>query len=77
MKLEQGAISGVGVGEEDGVRQVGTEPIRVPDRNHFVIDSIDDECGMRDPQQISKPLTGDVLPLAKCRYLSLRYFRLP
>jgi hypothetical protein len=65
-------MSGVGVGQEDGVRQVGTEPIRIPDRNHFVKDSIDHECGMTDPLQIGKPLTDDVLPLSKCCYLSLR-----
>jgi hypothetical protein len=75
MKLEQGAVSGVGIGHEDGVRQVGTQPVGVSDRNHLVIDSIDCECGMTDPLQVCKAITDNVLPLSKCRYLSLRHLR--
>jgi hypothetical protein len=72
MKLEQRAVSGVWIGREDGVRQVGTQQVGVSNRNHLVIDSIDYECGMTDPLQVCEALTDNMLPLSKCRRLTPR-----
>jgi hypothetical protein len=72
MKLEQRAVSGVWIGREDGVRQVGTQQVGVSNRNHLVIDSIDYECGMTDPLQVCEALTDNMHPLSKCRRLTPR-----
>src|SRR5918993_4374 len=65
VKLEEGAVSGVGVREKYGVRKVLGQPIGVRDGNHFVVEAIDDERGLMDVLEIAEAGSGKLLPLAE------------
>src|SRR5215207_3106501 len=69
VKLEEGAVSGVGVREKYGVRKVLGQPIGVRDGNHLVVDAIDDERGLMDVLEIAESAARRLLPLAERRNL--------
>jgi hypothetical protein len=70
VELEQGAVSGIGIRQEHCIWQVFREPIRICDRDHLVVDAIDDQYGPANALEVRKSLTGESLPLAKRRDLS-------
>ena len=69
VKLEEGAVAGVRVHEKHRVRKVLAQPIRVRDRDHFVVNAIDDECGLMDALEIGEPGPARLLPLTERRHL--------
>src|SRR5262245_61030466 len=71
VKLEQGAVPGAGVCKKDGVRQILTEPVGVPDGDHLVVDTVHDKRRLTDAPQVCKTLARDALPIAESSHLSL------
>ena len=69
VKLEEGAVSGVGVREKYGVRKVFGQPIRIGNVNHFVVEAIDDERGLMNVFEIAEASPRRLLPLTECRNL--------
>ena len=57
MKLEQGTVPRVGIGEQDRVREVRAQRVGIRDRNHLIVNAADDERGLADFVQIGKALT--------------------
>ena len=60
--LEQRAVPRVRVREQDGVRQVLAQSVRVGDGNHLVVDTVHDERGMTDGPELSESLAFERLP---------------
>ena len=52
VKLEEGTVSGVRVGEKYCVWKVLGQAVGVRDRNHFVVDAVHDERGLMDGLEI-------------------------
>src|SRR5690349_8197462 len=67
--LEQGSMPGIGIREEYGVRQVLDQPVRVGNRNHFVVNAVHDKRGLLDVPQIGEPGSVGLLPVAERREL--------
>ena len=72
MKLKQRSVSGVGVGQQDGVREMLAQHIGIADRNHIVEDAIDDQARLHDFAEVGKALASVCLPGTKDRDLSDR-----
>jgi hypothetical protein len=66
-------VPGIGVGEKNRVRQIGAQPVGVRDRDHLLMDAIDDEYRMSDRVQVGEALPCNVFPLPKGRYLGVSY----
>ena len=69
VKLKQGAMSRVWVGEKHGVRKVLGQSIGVRDGNHFVMDAVDHERRLMNGIEISEASPGRLLPVPKRRHL--------
>jgi hypothetical protein len=65
VKLKQGSMAGVGIGQKDGVWEVCTQPIGVLDWNHLIMDAVHHQGRMFDALQVCEALTGEFLPVAK------------
>ena len=68
--LEQRAVSGVGVRQQDRVRQVLGEPVGVRDGDHLVADTVHDQRRVTDGPQVGEPLALELFPLTEGRDLS-------
>jgi hypothetical protein len=51
MELEERAVSGIWIRQEDGIWQILTEPIRIADGNHFVVNTVDYKSGLTNTLQ--------------------------
>src|SRR4030095_7089851 len=67
--LKQGTMSGVRIRQEHRVRQVLAQPVGVRDRNHFVVDSVDDKRRLLDALQLGKGGAAGLLPFTKRSHL--------
>ena len=65
VKLEQRTMPGVGIRQQHCIRQMLTESVGVRDRNHLVVNAVDDKRGLVDLRQIREAQAGDVLPVAE------------
>ena len=70
MKLKQRSVSGIGVGQQDGVGEMFAQHVRIADRNHIVEDAIDDQTGLHDFAELGKALARVCFPGTKGRDLS-------
>src|SRR4030095_8950838 len=68
--LEQRAVSGVRVRQEYGVGQVLDQAVRVDDRDHLVVNAVDDERRMPDGSKFREALSSEALPIAERRPLT-------
>ena len=69
--LEQRPVSGVRVRQQDGVGQVLDEAIGVDDRDHLVMDAVDDKRRMSDGSDFRETLSGDAFPITERRHLRI------
>src|SRR3984885_8549800 len=68
-------MSSIGIDQQDRVRQVVGQPVRVSHRNHLVVDAVHHKRGLANGSQIGKSLAFEGFPLTECRYLSGRDLR--
>jgi hypothetical protein len=73
VKLKEGPVPGIGVGEKNRVWQMGAQPIGIRDRDHLVMDAIDDEHRLSDRVQFGETLPCNFFPFPKGRHLGLSY----
>src|SRR5262249_3070716 len=52
-----------------GVGQVITQPVRVSDGDHFVMDTVHDEDWLTDALEVREALAREMLPVTKRRHL--------
>jgi hypothetical protein len=72
VKLKQRSVSGIGVGQQDGVGEMFAQHVGIADRNHIVEDAIDDQTWLHDFAELGKTLASVCLPATKGRDLSDR-----
>src|SRR2546427_10158739 len=75
VKLEEGTVSRVRIHEKHGVEKTLAQAIGVPDRNHFVANSVDDKRRLGDAPEISEARPGHSLPLPEGGHLRRRDVR--
>lgn len=68
-------MPGVGIDQEDSVRQILDQPERVRNGNHVVMDAVDDERRVMDALEVGEALARKPLPVAKCSQLRRGYLR--
>ena len=73
MKLKKRTVSGIWIRQEDGIGQILTEPIRIANGNHFVVDTVDYKRGLANAFQYREALSRNPVPLAERGHLRLRY----
>ena len=69
--LEQRSVSGVRVRQQDSIGQVLYEALRVDDRDHLVMHTVDDKRGVLDRAEFREALPGDALPITERRHLCI------
>src|SRR5262245_16767149 len=62
MKLEQRTVARIRVHEKHGVRKVLDQTIRVRDRNHLVVNTVDDKRGLMNTLETGEPGSRGLLP---------------
>src|SRR5438067_11139432 len=67
VKLEQEAMSGVGIGQEHRIWKVLREPIGVGDRNHLVMDTVHDESRLANEREGGHRRSAEMSAGLPCR----------
>jgi hypothetical protein len=75
MKLEQGTMPGVGVGEQHRVRQMLAQHIGILDGDHDVENAAYHEAWLSNFAELGESLAGEGFPGAKGGQLSLYNLR--
>ena len=73
MELKKGTVSGIRIRQEYGVWQILTEPIRIADGNHFVVNTVDYKSGLVNSFQYREALSRNPIPFTERGHLGLRY----
>ena len=73
MELKERTVSGIWIRQEDGIGQILTEPIRIANGNHFVVNTIDYKRGLANTFQYREALPRNLIPLAERGHLGPGY----
>src|SRR5439155_14756896 len=73
VELKKRTVSGIWIRQEYGIRQTLTEPIRIADGNHFVVNTVDYKSGLVNSLQYREALSRNPVPLAERGHLRLCY----
>src|SRR5262249_2979529 len=73
VELKKRTVSRIWIRQEHGIWQILTEPIRIADGNHFVVNTVDYKCGLANTLQYREALSRNLIPLAEGGHLRLRY----
>ena len=65
-------MPGVGVGQQHGVWEMLAQHVGIPDWNHIVEDTVDDQARLRYLAELGETLATVLFPSSKCRDLSDR-----
>src|SRR5918995_4317412 len=71
MELEEGAVPCIGINQQDRVRQVLGQQVRVSYGYHRIAHAVDHETRLRDPPEVGETLPVHLLPCPKRGYLRL------
>lgn len=73
VELKERTVSGIWKRQEDGIWQILTEPVRIADGDHFVVDTVDYQSGLANAFQCRETLSCKLIPLAERGHLRLGY----